>query len=58
MLHDLRLGMVNDYPFWSEHFVKLDLKEEHRVMWYDRDEGLDDTLPETLIACKNLNLNN
>jgi len=54
MLHDLRLGMANDYPFWSNEFVRLDLKEEHKLKFKDEcysEEELENRLPETLIAC-------
>jgi hypothetical protein len=49
MLHDLRLGMANDYPYWDRAFVRLDLKPEYKSLTNSLD--LEDQLPEKLIAC-------
>jgi len=46
-LHELRLGMSNNYPSWDEAFVKLQRKDALSI-FPDKPEEL----PYNLIACK------
>lgn len=51
MLHDLRLAMANNYPFWNYSFVKLELREEHKPRWLEKVDP-ETALLETIISCK------
>lgn len=41
-LHDLRLGIVNDYPYWNNNFVRLEIKPGF----------VGEDFPDRVIACK------
>jgi hypothetical protein len=54
MLHTLKLGMANDFPFWSDEFVRLELREGYRNSSSIKDSE-EDRLPDKLIACRKFN---